>query len=180
MPLLPSPPYSSLCSKSERAFYDYIANNQVALPKAAIFTGHDSDEKVCPRVEISAHGGPEEPRATGNFFIQVMITVVGSVDLTDEDGNQIPAGGPTPEAQHATNVATVFDILASHVMHNWLNRVVAEFYVFNYRQLDLGHTVEGRTYRDMIVLEVYCCAARVIPQFPLGGDGPVESPPEVS
>jgi len=80
MPLLPSPPFSSLCSKTERAFYDYIANNQVALPKAAIFTGHDSDEKVCPRVEISAHGGPEEPRATGNFFIQVMITVVGSVD----------------------------------------------------------------------------------------------------
>jgi len=175
MPLLPSPPFSSLCSKSERAFYDYIANNQVAIPKASIFTGYDSDEKVCPRVEISAHGGPEEPRATGNFFVQIMITVVGSVDI-DEDPLLIEQ--PRAEDLHATNVGTVFDILGSHVMHNWLNRVVAEFYVFQFRQLDLGHTVEGRTYRDTIVLEVYCCAARVIPQFPLGGDGPPESPPE--
>jgi len=179
MPLLPSPPFSSLCSKAERAFYDYIVNHQVAVPKANCFTGHDSDEKVANRVEIAATGGPEEPIRSGNYKIRVDISVVSSADESVDDGSvATDVVSPPPEELHAQNTATVFDILTSPICKDWLNRVVAEFYVFDFRAVDLQHGIEGRNYRDTIVLEVYCCAARIIPQFPLGGVD-VESPPEL-
>jgi len=177
MPLLPSPPFSSLCSKAERAFYDFIVNNQVAVPKPHCFTGHDSDEKVPNRVEISARGGPEEPIRSGNYKINVAISVVGSADESVDDGSvATDVVSQPPEEMHARNAATVFDILTSPICKDWLNRVVADFYVFDFLTVDLDHSVEGRNYRDTLVLEVYCCAARIIPQFPLGGTD-VETPP---
>ena len=174
MPLLPSPPFNRLCSKAERAFYEVLVVHQVAIPKAAIFTGFCSDEKVAPRIEISAHGGPEEPIRSGNYKLRVTITVVGSADI-DEDPlliEQVKA-----KDLHEVNVGTVFDILAVAQVNDWLNRAVPEFYVFSWLAVDIDHHVEGRTFRDTIVLEVYCCGAAIVPEVPLVGSGSPETPP---
>jgi len=165
MPLLPSPPFNRLCAKVERAFQEVIVNNQVIIPKAAITRGQSSDEKTAPRVEISARGGPEDPPRSGNYHVHVSITVFSSADI---DADQLPIEHPSAEDLHEINVGTVLDVLASPNLKDWLNRAVADFFVFELlSDSDLDHTVEGRLFSDSIGFNVYCCAAAIIPEVPL-------------
>jgi hypothetical protein len=155
-----------LAAKAERAFYEVLVANQVAIPKAAIFTGHCSDEKVAPRIEISAHNGPEDPPRSGNYKLRVSITVVGSADI---DIDPLLIEQPQAKDLHEVNVGTVFDVLAVAQVNDWLNRAVAEFFVFSWLAVEIDHHVEGRTFRDVVVLEVYCCGAAIVPEVPLKG-----------
>lgn len=136
--------------KAETAFKTVIANAGVTQEGHTSFES-SADTVTLPCYSIQMLNAVEEPFGLGNYRAQFGIEVMSSAVYDASDN-------PTPQATHAAFVGSVFDALKIDELGAQLSAAVSDFSVMG-NPIDRGldpPEVDGRMFRDAIVIEIYC------------------------
>lgn len=132
-----------------------------------IYEGHSSKIKQAPYVVCEARAGSdEEPLGSGNRFFDVVISIHGQAETSEEDGLDDEGNSvtpvPSPEAQRA-NAEAIFSILKEDDLPELLSDAVEDFYVFD-PVTDTGEdpSLSGRQFVDSLMLRIYCCGTDIL------------------
>lgn len=145
-----------LVDKVEEALATLVLDSGVS---ANVYTGKGSLDKEAPCVICSAEPeGEEDPKGTGNFFMQGIVTCKG-YGVINEDG----AGNPAdPRGDSQTVVATVFAAIQRDDLGAAMNAAVSDLHVFaaspQLQAPESGKDEQG-VWIDELRVRLYCCAS---------------------
>lgn len=142
--------HSSLCRKVELTFESLFKTK--SFPDGVnIYRGFSNQVKEGPCVIVFAKGGSEDPINTGNYRVQVFVTVKGLADPDDQ-----------AEAVFNALDSAVEKILADDLLKQELNEVETDdFTIIGLLDKGPDSDVETLAWHSVYELEVYCCASNL-------------------
>lgn len=157
--------YHDINRKAEATFRNLFlsTDNAVQLALVAnygteagqnVYTGKASGEKAFPCVVVAALGGSEDPPYSGNYMLDMEISVRTEFMGEEEEEDKIPASTALVQA--------VGDALNSIALHDDLNaNAVADFSVMGQADMAFSSSQDGDAWVDTFTLKIYCCPSVV-------------------
>lgn len=146
-----------LNDKAELAFVSTIKPAVLAagLDPGMVVAGKAYDLKIVPIVICESSGeGEEEPKGSGNFWLDISVQVKTPAFLTD------PASQVDPKTSGELIVKTVFGTLQVDNLPSLLSGAIADFYVFDNAFLvgsPQRSNDDSGIWTDSITVKIYCC-----------------------
>ena len=138
--------YSDLRNKLEAAGASLVT--ALAVSGLSVYQGADDDEQALPKAVCIADNFDEAIPETGNYNATLHVRVVSNAD-------------DTSLATHNANVAAIFDKLLEDTIPASLSAAVSEFYCHGVRSTEMDAIREGRTWVDVVKVNIMCCAKDV-------------------
>jgi hypothetical protein len=138
--------YSDLRNKLEAAGASLVT--ALAVSGLSVYQGSDDDEQALPKAVCIADNFDEAIPETGNYNATLHVRVVSNAD-------------DTSLATHNANVAAIFDKLLEDTIPASLSAAVSEFYCHGVRSTEMDAIREGRTWVDVVKVNIMCCAKDV-------------------
>lgn len=140
--------------KLEAALVALLAAPVAAVnPACSVVAGGSPGDRALPEVICAVDGdGEEEPKSSGNFWLNAMVTL--KTKATTDDS-------ATPEADRQALASAIYGVLYVDGLPALLSAAASDFFVF-----PLGVTFsaptrgqDGDAWFDQFPLRVYCCAS---------------------
>ncbi len=108
-----------------------------------VFTGFDLNEQTSPRCIISALSGNEMPQGSGNFMIQLSVSV-----LVKSDDNTVE--------EDRTLCQSAIGIMMMDNIAELLSAAVPDFHCFGFTNRQCRESVEDRSWMTEFTADMYC------------------------
>ncbi len=144
--------------KCEAAFVALLTAAIAELgEEVGVHPAKDSEDKTSPLVICDAQGeGEEEPKYTGNYWLDVSI-IVKHAGVPDEDGTETEAD---PKTLDLALLEAVKAVVSADELEAQLSGAVEAFTVFE-RSIIRGSPIRGRdeqgVWIDTFPIRLYCC-----------------------
>jgi hypothetical protein len=122
---------------------------EAAQSDVTVFTGVSADEKVTPRVTVTAQSGNETPQGSGNFTMHLMIEVRSNADDKGVD-------------EHRAYCRTVLGEMSREDIADLLSQSEDDFHAFGFTNRSCGESVDDRGWVTVLEMDVYCAGVSLV------------------
>lgn len=116
---------------------------------AQCYTGLSSDEKIMPRVIITAQSGDEMPQGSGNFKLQLSVSILSNADETTIE-------------EHRTLCASILGVMMEDDIASQLSSAVSDFHCFGFSNRGCREQVEDRAWVTEFTSDFYCAGLALV------------------
>jgi len=116
---------------------------------AQCFAGLSADDKVTPRAIITAQSGDEMPQGSGNYKLQVSVTVISNADDTTIE-------------EHRALCVTLLGTLMEDDIASQLSSAVSDFHCFGFSNRGCRESVEDRAWVTEFTSDFYCAGLALV------------------
>ena len=136
--------YNDTLQKLEEAAAKTVTD--AAIAGLNVYTGHDSDSNVLPKVVCHASNATEFPKFSGNFNVTLNVAIEASAD-------------DTTVADYRTLVNTVNDLFMDSAIAATLTSKASNFHAIGVVTEGMDSSTIERNWRTELNLAVYCFAS---------------------
>jgi hypothetical protein len=138
--------YSDLRNKLETAAAALVT--ALGVSGLSVYTGADEDDQALPKAVCIAEDFTEAFPESGNYYASLRVRVASNADDTDLSA-------------HNAIAAAVFDELLMDDLPSALSAAGNDFTVHGVRNTELETQREGRTWVDIVRVNLMCCSKDV-------------------